>query len=190
LNRKKNTAWLKSEAIRLGFQHIGISKAERLDEEAPRLEAWLNNNYQGKMGYMENWFDKRLDPAKLVVGAKSVISLSYNYCSKEKQQDSDAPKVSMYAYGNDYHLVLKEKLKEFIHNIRGEIGEINGRAFTDSAPVMEKAWAAKSGIGWIGKHTNLINQKNGSYFFLAELIVDLPLTPDSPATSHCGTCTK
>lgn len=190
MTTSENTTWIKAEAKRLGFAHIGISKAERLEEEEPRLEYWLKNNHHGRMGYMENWFDKRLDPSKLVEGAKTVISLSYNYYTPLTQQDTTAPKISIYAFGRDYHLVLKEKLKELIQNIRIEIGEINGRAFTDSAPVMEKVWAAKSGIGWIGKHTNLINKKNGSYFFLAELVVDLPLIPDSATTNHCGTCTR
>tara|TARA_B100000795_G_scaffold126081_1_gene94079 strand:+ start:33391 stop:34260 length:870 start_codon:yes stop_codon:yes gene_type:complete len=166
-----------------------ISKAGFLEEEAPRLEEWLTNGSHGKMSYMENHFDKRLDPTKLVEGAKSVISLSLNYYSTETRSDIDAPKISMYAYGRDYHKVIKAKLKALISYIHEEIGEVGGRAFVDSAPVMDKAWAVKSGIGWMGKHSNVLSKKTGSFYFISELILDLELTADSPVTDHCGKCT-
>jgi len=179
---------IKTEAKRLGFLSCGISKAEFLEEEAPRLEKWLNNNMHGEMGYMENNFDKRLDPTKLVEGSKSVISLLLNYFPSESQ-NSDSYKISKYAYGTDYHFVIKDKLKELLYFINQEIGEVHGRAFVDSAPVLDKAWAAKSGLGWMGKHSNLLTQQVGSFYFIAELIVDLELECDSPTTDHCGTCT-
>lgn len=179
---------IKTEAKRLGFLSCGISKAEFLEEEAPRLEKWLNNNMHGEMGYMENHFDKRLDPTKLVEGSKSVISLLLNYFPSESQ-NSDSYKISKYAYGTDYHFVIKDKLKELLYFINQEIGEVHGRAFVDSAPVLDKAWAAKSGLGWMGKHSNLLTQQVGSFYFIAELIVDLELECDSPTTDHCGTCT-
>ena len=182
------TSIIKEEAKRLGFLSCGISKASFLEEEAPRLESWLNNNMHGQMSYMENHFDKRLDPRLLVDGAKSVISLVLNYFPSEFQNE-EAYKISKYAYGEDYHFVIKDKLKELLHFIQTEIGEVNGRAFVDSAPVLDKAWAAKSGLGWIGKNSNLITQKVGSFYFIAELIVDLELEYDSPTTDHCGTCT-
>lgn len=185
----KHTAQVKEIASDLGFQFCGISKAEFLEDESGRLEAWLNSSKQGQMGYMENHFDKRLDPRKLVPGAKSVVSLMYNYYSEEKQADSSAPKISSYAYGRDYHKVIKKKLKHFLTRIQEEIGEVHGRAFVDSAPVLEKAWAAKSGIGWIGKNANLIHPKSGSFFFLAELIIDLELDADDAIRDYCGTCT-
>lgn len=166
----------------------GISKAEFLEEEAPRLEKWLNENNHGQMSYMENHFDKRLDPTLLVDGAKSVISLLFNYYPSE-QQNPDSYKISKYAYGEDYHFVIKEKLNALLQFIHAEIGEVNGRAFVDSAPVLDKAWAAKSGLGWVGKNSNLITQKVGSFYFIAELIVDLELEYDTPTTDHCGTCT-
>ncbi len=166
----------------------GISKADFLEEEAPRLESWLQNKMQGEMGYMQNHFDKRLDPRLLVDGAKSVISLLLNYYP-EKTQVNDTLKISKYAYGQDYHHVIKTKLRQLQEFISKEIGEVNGRAFVDSAPVMDKAWAAKSGLGWIGKHSNLLTQKAGSFYFIAELIVDLDLVYDGPVTDHCGTCT-
>lgn len=167
----------------------GFSRAEFLEEEAPRLEEWLNKNHHGKMGYMENHFDKRLDPRLLVDGSKSVISLALNYFPNETQIDKDVPKISKYAYGKDYHHVIKDKLKELLAFIREEIGEVDGRAFVDSAPVLDKAWAKKSGLGWIGKNSNLINKKSGSFFFLAELIIDLELEYDGPIKDYCGTCT-
>jgi epoxyqueuosine reductase len=166
----------------------GISKADFLEDEAPRLENWLNNNRHGQMSYMENHFDKRLDPRLLVDGAKSVISLLLNYYPSELQRE-DSYKISKYAYGQDYHFVIKEKLKELLDAIHDQIGEVSGRAFVDSAPVLDKAWAAKSGLGWIGKNSNLITQKVGSFYFIAELIVDIDLEYDNPTTDHCGTCT-
>ncbi|MEC3964426.1 tRNA epoxyqueuosine(34) reductase QueG [Flagellimonas halotolerans] len=187
-NRKKNTELIKTEAKRLGFLSCGVSKAEFLEEEAPRLEKWLNQNMHGEMQYMENYFDKRLDPTKLVEGSKSVISLLLNYYPSE-EQNPDSYKISKYAYGMDYHFVIKDKLKSLLHFIQEEIGEVHGRAFVDSAPVLDKAWAAKSGLGWIGKHSNLLTQQVGSFYFIAELIVDLDLEYDTPVTDHCGTCT-
>lgn len=166
----------------------GISKAGFLEEEAPRLENWLKNNRNGQMSYMENHFDKRLNPTLLVDDAKSVVSLLLNYYPAELQ-NLDSYKISKYAYGQDYHFVIKEKLKEFLFSIQSTIGEVSGRAFVDSAPVLDKAWAAKSGLGWIGKNSNLLTQKVGSFYFIAELIIDLDLDYDSPTTDHCGTCT-
>lgn len=179
---------IKAESKRLGFLSCGISKAEFLEQEAPRLENWLNQNMNGQMSYMENHFDKRLNPTLLVDGAKSVISLLLNYYPAELQ-NQDSYKISKYAFGQDYHYVIKEKLKELLHFIQTEIGEVSGRAFVDSAPVLDKAWAAKSGLGWIGKNSNLITQKIGSFYFIAELIVDLDLAYDTPTTDHCGSCT-
>jgi epoxyqueuosine reductase len=182
---------IKAEALRLGFSGCGISKAGFLEEEAPRLEQWLKNGFHGSMAYMENNFDKRLDPRLLVDGAKSVISLSINYFPAQEQVDINAPKISKYAYGMDYHLVIKNKLSNLLEFIQAHIGEVNGRAFTDSAPVLDRAWAKKSGLGWIGKNSNLIGKKAGSFFFLAELIVDLDLAYDEVLqTDHCGSCTK
>ena len=166
----------------------GISKAGFLEQEAPRLEAWLNQNRHGQMQYMENHFDKRLDPTKLVEGSKSVISLLLNYYPSKVQRD-DSYKISKYAYGTDYHFVIKDKLKELLHCIQQTVGEVHGRAFVDSAPVLDKAWAAKSGLGWIGKHSNLLSIQAGSFYFIAELIVDLDLEYDTPVTDHCGNCT-
>lgn len=181
---------IKQKALELGFFDVGFSKAEFLETEAPKLEKWLANNMHGKMAYMENHFDKRLDPRLLVDGAKTVVSLLFNYYSTRKQNDIAAPKISKYAYGQDYHDVLKSKLHELINWIREHIGEVNGRAFVDSAPVLERAWAAKSGLGWIGKNGNLINKGSGSFYFLSELIIDLELPADKKiATNHCGTCT-
>ncbi|WP_271423559.1 tRNA epoxyqueuosine(34) reductase QueG [Aequorivita sinensis] len=187
-NAAKYSQLIKSEAKRLGFLSCGISKAAFLEEEAPRLEKWLNNNMNGEMGYMENHFDKRLDPTVLVPGSKSVISLLLNYYPTQIQ-NPDSYKISKYAYGTDYHFIIKDKLKELMHFISEEIGEVNGRAFVDSAPVLDKAWAAKSGLGWIGKHSNLLTKQSGSFYFIAELIVDLDLEYDNPVTDHCGTCT-
>ncbi|WP_298419013.1 tRNA epoxyqueuosine(34) reductase QueG [uncultured Kordia sp.] len=184
-----HTKLIKEEAKRLGFLSCGISKTEFLEEEAPRLEAWLNKNMHGEMSYMENHFDKRLDPTKLVDDSKSVVSLLLNYFPSEIQQDTEAPKISKYAYGTDYHFVIKDKLKHLLNFIQDEIGEVSGRAFVDSAPVLDKAWAAKSGLGWIGKHSNLLTQKVGSFYFIAELIIDLELDYDAPVTDHCGSCT-
>ncbi|MEZ7505189.1 tRNA epoxyqueuosine(34) reductase QueG [Flavobacterium sp. Arc2] len=187
-SKLKYTQFIKSEAKRLGFLSCGISKAGFLELEAPRLENWLNKNQNGQMSYMENHFDKRLDTTLLVDGAKSVISLLLNYYP-ETSQVSDSYKISKYAYGQDYHFVIKEKLKELLFLIHENIGEVSGRAFVDSAPVLDKAWAAKSGLGWIGKNSNLLTQKVGSFYFIAELIVDLDLEYDSATTDHCGTCT-
>ncbi|HLT50452.1 MAG TPA: tRNA epoxyqueuosine(34) reductase QueG [Arenibacter sp.] len=187
-NTRLHTQLIKEEAKRLGFLSCGISKAEFLEEEAPRLEKWLNNNMNGEMQYMENHFDKRLDPTKLVEGSRSVISLLLNYYPEEKQV-ADSYKLSKYAYGQDYHHIIKSKLKALQEFIAEKIGEVNGRAFVDSAPVLDKAWAAKSGLGWIGKHSNLLTQQVGSFYFIAELIVDLELEYDSRTTDHCGTCT-
>ena len=182
---------IKAEALSLGFQQCGIAKAGFLEDEAPRLENWLNQQHHGKMNYMENHFDKRLDPRLLVDDAKSVISLTLNYFPTEQQLHADAPKISKYAYGEDYHTVIKDKLFQLLQFIKETIGEVNGRAFVDSAPVLDRAWAKKAGIGWIGKNSNLISKQTGSFFFLAELIVDLELSYDHPfATDHCGTCTK
>ena len=188
-SKSKHTNLIKTEAKRLGFLSCGISKAEFLEDEAPRLENWLNQNMHGEMQYMENHFDKRLDPTKLVEGSKSVVSLILNYFPSELQQDKKAPKISKYAYGTDYHFVIKDKLKSLLNFIQDEIGEVQGRAFVDSAPVLDKAWAAKSGLGWIGKHSNLLTQQVGSFYFIAELIIDLELDYDTPVTDHCGSCT-
>ena len=187
-NKDKYTQFIKAESKRLGFLSCGISKAGFLEEEAPRLENWLNQNRHGEMQYMENHFDKRLNPTLLVDDAKSVISLLLNYYPSDFQNE-DSYKISKYAYGQDYHFVIKEKLKELLHSIQTEIGEVSGRAFVDSAPVLDKAWAAKSGLGWIGKNSNLLTQKVGSFYFIAELIVDLELDFDNATTDHCGTCT-
>lgn len=190
---------IKSIATSLGFSFCGISKAEFLETEAPKLEAWLKRGYQGKMAYLENHFDKRLDPRLLVPGAKSVVSLIYNYAPAEALAKVGKPKddtiqegnlkVAKYAYGEDYHVVIKDKLKEFMARIQETIGNVSGRVFVDSAPVMERQWAAKSGIGWIGKNSLLLNKQMGSFFFLAELILDLELEPDGPTKDYCGTCT-
>jgi epoxyqueuosine reductase len=188
VNKANQSQFIKDEAKRLGFLSCGISKAEFLEVEAPRLEKWLKNNAHGEMQYMENHFDKRLDPTKLVEGSKSVISLLLNYYPHEEQTENSF-KLSKYAYGTDYHFVIKDKLKQLLHFIQDEIGDVHGRAFVDSAPVLDKAWAAKSGLGWIGKHSNLLTQQVGSFYFIAELIIDLELDYDTPTTDHCGTCT-
>lgn len=180
---------IKDRAKELGFMQCGISKADFLEQDAPRLESWLKAGMHGNMQYMENNFDKRLDPRILVPGAKSVISLSLNYFP-DKLQAEDTYKISKYAYGEDYHFVIKDKLKELFAFIQETIGDIDGRVFVDSAPVLDKAWAAKGGLGWVGKNNNLIHKKMGSFFFLAELIIDLELEYDSITTDHCGTCTK
>ena len=185
----RHAAMIKEIAQKLGFMACGISKAGFLEEEAPRLESWLNQNQHGQMGYMARNFDKRLDPTKLVPGAKSVVSLLYNYFPENTPVDVHAPKIARYAYGADYHHVIKDKLFTFMHHIQDQIGTVSGRVFVDSAPVLEKAWAAKSGLGWVGKNTNLIRKQNGSYFFIAELILDLELETDGTVTDHCGSCT-
>jgi epoxyqueuosine reductase len=186
----KNTSIVKQEAARLGFDFCSISKARFLSEEAPKFENWLNQNYHGNMAYMANYFDKRLDPRLLVPGAKSVISLMINYFPEKTQVHADAPKISKYAYGSDYHEVIKSKLNELVESLRQKVGDIDGRAFVDSAPVMDKAWAKNSGMGWMGKNTNIINKNSGSFFFIAELICDLELEPDNTIKDYCGTCTK
>ena len=186
--KSKWTNSIKTEAKRLGFLSCGISKSDFLEEEAPRLEKWLNKNMNGEMSYMANHFDKRLDPRLLVEGSKSVISLLLNYYPEETQTD-DSYKISKYAYGQDYHHIIKTKLRQLQEFIAEDIGEVNGRAFVDSAPVLDKAWAAKSGLGWIGKNSNLLTQQVGSFYFIAELIVDLELEYDHAVTDHCGTCT-
>lgn len=185
---KTNTQKIKAIAHELGFNFCGISKAVFLEEEAPKLEEWLRRGYQGKMGYLENHFDKRLDPTKLVPGARSVVSLVYNYYP-EKNQEFKNHKIAKYAYGQDYHFVIKDKLKGLMNRITDEIGEVEGRVFVDSAPVHERAWAAKGGLGWVGKNSLLLNREMGSFFFLAELIMDLELEPDGPMKDYCGTCT-
>jgi epoxyqueuosine reductase len=190
MNIHQSTAFIKTTAHRLGFDHCGIAKAQVLDDDARRLEKWLNNGMQGSMQYMENHFDMRIDPSKLVPGAKSVITLLKNYYP-ETEQRKDAPKISKYAYGKDYHEVIREKLKELLVLIRTEVGEINGRGFVDSAPVLERSWAERSGLGWVGKNGNLINKQSGSFFFIATLITDLQLEYDDAfAKDYCGTCTK
>lgn len=188
MSRDRYSQLIKSEALRLGFLSCGISKAEFLEDEAPRLERWLSQNMHGEMAYMENHFDKRLDPRKLMPGARSVISLLFNYFPGKTQEDHTY-KISKYAYGEDYHFVLKRKLGKLLTYIEEQIGEVNGRAFVDSAPVLDKAWAARSGLGWIGKHSNLLTKEAGSFYFIAELILDLELDYDGPVTDHCGTCT-
>ena len=187
-NKETNTKFIKSEAQRLGFLSCGISKSGFLEAEAPRLEKWLNQNQHGQMSYMENHFDKRLNPSLLVDDAKSVVSLLLNYYPSETQTE-DTYKISKYAYGQDYHFVIKEKLKELLQAIQENIGDVSGRAFVDSAPVLDKAWAAKSGLGWIGKNSNLITKTIGSFYFIAELIIDLELDYDHATTDHCGSCT-
>ncbi len=190
MQKEKYTEFIRNEAYKLGFSFVGFAKAERMDAEAKRLEVWLNKGLHGEMQYMENHFDKRIDPTLLVEDAKTVVSFMFNYHTPEKQRDATAPKISMYAYGEDYHHVIKNKLKSLLEIINTHIGEVHGRAFVDSAPVLERDWAKRAGIGWVGKNTLIINPKVGSNFFLAELIIDLELTPDAPIKDYCGTCTK
>lgn len=188
--KETHTKLVKFFAAQLSFSYCGIAKAERLDDDAKRLEAWLNKSMHGTMQYMENYFDARVDPTKLVPGAKSVITLMLNYFPSAKQI-ADAPKISKYAYGNDYHEVIRSKLTELMGLIKLNIGNISGRGFIDSAPVLERSWAVKSGLGWVGKNGNLINKQSGSFFFIATLICDLDLEYDSPfVKDYCGTCTK
>lgn len=188
LQKDKNTAFIKSKAGELGFDFCGISKADFLEDEARLLEIWLNKNYNGKMAYMANYFDKRLDPRLLVEGAKSVITFILNYYPEEELTEQEY-KISKYAYGTDYHFVIKDKLSSLLSEMQSEIGDINARVFVDSAPVMDKVWAKKGGLGWIGKHSNLINRKIGSFFFIGEMICDLELNYDGPIKDYCGTCT-
>jgi epoxyqueuosine reductase len=190
LTPRERSHQIKAKAHELGFLACGIARAEFLSEEAPRLERWLREGRQGQMGYMANHFDLRLDPRKLVDGAKSVISLAYNYHTPPQQQDSAAPKLSTYAYGRDYHKVVKQRLKPLVAFIQERYGDVALRTFVDSAPVLEKAWAQRSGLGWVGKHTNIIRQGVGSFFFLCEVIIDLELEPDVPVADHCGTCRR
>jgi len=182
--------YIKSEAERLGFMLCGISRAEFMEDEAQHLEQWLSKGMHGEMSYMENHFDKRVDPTKLVPGSKSVISLAYNYFTNESQADPVAPQISMYAFGRDYHKVIKKKLKTLFEFIADHVGDISGRIFVDSAPVLERDWARRSGLGWMGKHTLLLNKKKGSFFFLAEIIIDVELSYDQEVEDHCGTCTR
>jgi epoxyqueuosine reductase len=188
-NKTRYTELLKSKAAGLGFSFCGISKAEFLDDEAPKLETWLKRGYQGKMSYLENYFDKRLDPSLLVPGARSVVSLLYNYFPEKNLQQNGNLKIAKYAYGEDYHIVVKDKLIELLTFLKSEIGEIEGRAFVDSAPVMERAWAKRAGIGWVGKNSLMLNKDQGSFMFLAELIVDVEFDFDGPIKDFCGTCT-
>ncbi|MBI1837878.1 MAG: tRNA epoxyqueuosine(34) reductase QueG [Flavobacteriia bacterium] len=189
-NIDRHTRLIKQKAKELGFFFCGVSKADFLKEEAFRLESWLKNSYNGKMDYMNNHFDKRLDPRLLVDDAKSVVSLLLNYYPTTIQDSTSEIKLSKYAYGEDYHFVIKDKLKDLYLFIQNEIGEVGGRIFVDSAPVMDKVWAKKSGLGWIGKNSNLIHPKQGSFFFIAELILDIELTSDGPIKDYCGTCTR
>lgn len=181
---------IRAEALRLGFEFVGFARAERLDEEARRLEAWLHQGAHGRMGYMEQHFDLRIDPTQLVPGAKSVICLTFNYHNPDTQHDPEAPKISQYAYGEDYHFVVKDQLRQLLQYMQTHLGEINGRCFVDSAPVMEREWARRAGIGWTGRHTLTLHPRRGSYFFLAEIICDLPLVYDDPIRDHCGTCRR
>ncbi len=187
---EQRTQLIKERATALGFSFCGVARAEFLEEEAPRLEAWLRQGQHGAMGYMENHFDKRLDPTKLVEGARSVITLGYNYFPEEDLAQDGDYKIAKYAYGEDYHFVIKRKLRTLLEYVQETIGEVHGRAFVDSAPVMERAWAQRSGTGWIGKNSLLLNKRQGSFFFLAELIVDLELAYDGPVPDYCGTCTR
>ena len=187
--RQEQTSFIKTRARELGFSYCGISKAEFLSDEAPRLEEWLNRKYQGKMSYLENHFDKRLDPRLLVPGAKSVVSLIYNYFPEKNITPGEEFKIAKYAYGEDYHDVVKDKLKLLLLDLQEKFGEVGGRAFVDSAPVMERAWAKRSGIGWIGKNSLLLNREMGSFFFLAELIIDIELDYDNAVKDYCGSCT-
>ncbi len=190
LQSEKYKQGIVNKAYNLGFSFVGVSKAEFLEEEAPRLENWLKRGMHGNMQYMENHFDKRLDPSKLVPEAKSVVSLLLNYFPEKDLAEENSYKVAKYAYGEDYHFFVKRKLKDLLYFIQEEIGEVEGRVFVDSAPVMERQWAQKSGLGWTGKNTLLINKQQGSFFFLAELIIDLELPPDGPIKDYCGTCTR
>lgn len=189
MDASNHSAIIKSLAHAAGFSFCGISTAGFLEKEASRLEAWLAKGYQGEMKYLENYFDLRLDPRKLVPGTKTVVSLMYNYYPSETI-NQDSYKIAKYAYGEDYHKVVKEKCRELMEKIRERLGDVQGRAFVDSAPVMERAWAEKAGLGWVGRHGLLINKQAGSFFFLAELMIDLACEPDSPANDHCGTCTR
>ncbi|PCJ81745.1 MAG: tRNA epoxyqueuosine(34) reductase QueG [Bacteroidetes bacterium] len=186
----KRAEWLKLKALELGFSSVGISVAQELTDEAPRLEKWLNEGMHGEMNYMAGHFDKRLDPRKLVPGTKSVVSLLFNYHNPDMPEEEGTPRISQYALGKDYHYVIKWKLKELMKLMREEWGDVEGRVFVDSAPVLERVWAMKSGLGWVGKNSLLISKKKGSYFFLAEMMLDIKLSTDGPVLDHCGDCTK
>lgn len=190
MNIGQQTYFVKTAARQLGFDFCGIAKAQRLDDDARRLESWLSNGFNGSMNYMANYFDLRIDPCKLVPGARSVITLLINYYPSQ-QQSNRTPKISKYAYGNDYHEVIRAKLKTLLQQLKEQVGEINGRGFVDSAPVLERSWAQKAGLGWVGKNGNLISKQSGSFFFIATLITDLELEYDAPfVKDYCGSCTK
>ena len=188
MQKERNTNLIKTKSKALGFDFCGISKADFLEDEARLLDSWLSKNYNGKMAYMANYFDKRLDPRLLVDGAKSVITVILNYFP-EKEITEHQYKISKYAYGVDYHFVIKDKLKQLVYELKTQFGDFNARVFVDSAPVMDKVWAKKGGLGWIGKHSNLINRKIGSFFFIGEIICDIELNYDGPIKDYCGTCT-
>jgi len=189
--RKQRAIHIKAMAKEAGFSACGIAKAQYLEEEAPTLENWLRQHYNGEMAYMANYFDIRLDPRKLVEDAKSVICLMYNYFPAQDLARDDNYKIAKYAYGEDYHVVIKDKLKVLLSQMQAEFGEINGRVFTDSAPIMERQWAQKAGLGWLGKNSLLLSKQKGSFFFLAEIITDLEIQPDTPfQADHCGDCTR
>jgi epoxyqueuosine reductase len=190
MDKEQLSNFIREQAKSLGFLQVSFAKAEEMTEEARQLEAWLNLGYQGKMAYLENHFDKRIDPRKLVEGAKSVISLSFNYFPVQEQTDTTAPKLAKYAFGEDYHFVIKEKLRDLLNQIKDKTGDINGRCFVDSAPILERDWAKRSGLGWIGKNTMLISPRKGSFFFLAEIIIDLELVYDLPIKDFCGSCRR
>ncbi|MEH0158157.1 tRNA epoxyqueuosine(34) reductase QueG [Limibacter armeniacum] len=190
IQRQRYSQMIKQKAADMGFDYCGIAQAGFLEEEARGLEKWLSEGMHGEMGYMANHFDKRLDPTKLVPGAKSVVVLMYNYYPEKDVAKDDSYKIAKYAYGEDYHFVIKRKLKDLVKYIHEEIGEVEGRVFVDSAPVMERQWAQKAGVGWIGKNSLLLNKQMGSFFFLSELIIDLDLVPDGPVKDYCGTCTR
>lgn len=190
MGQQRDSGPLKEKARTLGFFLCGVSEAVALDEEARRLESWLGAQYQGKMAWMANHFDLRTDPRKLVPGARSVISLAFNYHNPDVPIDPDAPRISQYAYGEDYHHVIRGKLKELLRWLWETYGEVGGRVFVDSGPVLERDWAKRSGLGWVGRHTLLIHPRAGSWFFLAELIIDLPLVADNPMADRCGTCRR
>lgn len=182
--------FLIERATSYGFNEIRVSKAEFMEEEAHRLDTWLNKNYHGEMSFLEDHFDKRVDPTKLIPGAKSVVSLLFNYYPEEKIESEDNYKIARYAYGKDYHNFIRKKLRKLLRDLSGVVGDFNGRVFVDSAPVLERDWAKRSGLGWVGKNTLLINKQKGSYFLLAELILDIEFEYDHPVTDHCGTCTR
>jgi epoxyqueuosine reductase len=186
----ENSLKIREKALELGFLQAGIARADHLAEDAGRLRDWLRIGYHGSMGYMANHFEKRVDPRKLVAGARSIVVVLQNYYTREKQQDESAPRISMYAYGKDYHRIMRKKLKNLYAFIEKEMGPISGRVFVDSAPVLERAWGRMAGLGWIGKHSLLLNRKYGSWFFLGVVVTDLELEPDAPVKDYCGECTR